>query len=114
MKRSSKHFLEDAIEYSDKAQRFVEDITYEEFCNDEKTFLDVTRALEIIGEALKNIPDEIRSQYPEIPWREIIGFRNTVTHVYFGINTKIVWNSAKEDTKFLKTRVQKILDNLEE
>jgi uncharacterized protein with HEPN domain len=114
VKRTIKHFLEDVIEYCDKAQNFVEGITFEEFCSDEKTFLAVTRVLEIIGEALKNIPEEVRSKYPEIPWREIIGFRNTVAHVYFGINTKIVWNSAKEDTKFLKPHIQKILDNLEE
>lgn len=114
MKRSIRHFLDYVIEYCDKAQEFVKDISYEEFCNDEKTFLAVTRALEIVGEALKYIPDEIRSKHTDIPWREIIGFRNTVIHIYFGINPKIVWNAAKEDTKFLKIHIQKILDELQD
>lgn len=114
MKRTIRHFLEDVIEYCDKAQKFTNNITYEEFCNDEKTFLAVTRALEIVGEALKHIPDDIRSKYPDIPWREIIGFRNTVVHIYFGINPKIVWNAAKDDTKFLKLHIQKIIDELQE
>lgn len=63
MKRSFKHFLEDALEYCEKAQKFVEDMTFKEFEQDEKTFLAVTRALEIIGEALKNIPDEFKNKY---------------------------------------------------
>lgn len=113
MKRSFRHFLEDAIEYCEKAQGFVNNITYEEFLADEKTFLAVTRALEIIGEALKNIPDEIKIKFPQVPWREIIGFRNTVAHVYFGVDPKIVWNTAKEDVKYLKTLIQCIIDDID-
>lgn len=111
MKRSIKHFIDDAIEYCEKAQQFTENMTFEEFEQDEKTFLAVTRALEIIGEALKNIPDDIKNKYQNIPWREIIGFRNTVAHAYFGVNKKIVWNSAKEDTKYLKTILAEIIDD---
>lgn len=114
MKRSIKHFIEDAIEYCEKAQEFTKNMTYEEFAADEKTFLAVTRALEIIGEALKNVPDEIKNKYLGIPWREIIGFRNTVAHAYFGINSKIVFNSAREDTKYLKTVLAEILSTIEE
>lgn len=89
-------------------------MTFEEFNHDKKTFLAVTRALEVIGEALKNVPDDFRNKYQGIPWREIIGFRNTVAHVYFGINSKIVYNSAKEDTKYLKTVLTEILDSFED
>lgn len=78
MKRSIKHFLDDALEYCEKAHGFVENMTFEEFDKDEKTFLAVTRALEIIGEALKNVPEEFKNKYLGIPWKEIIGFRNTV------------------------------------
>lgn len=114
MKRSIKHFLDDAIEYCDKAQIFVENMTFQEFVNDEKTFLAVTRALEIIGEALKNVPDDLKSKFQHIPWREIIGFRNTVAHAYFGIDAKIVWNAAKEDTKYLKALLNEIISTIEE
>lgn len=114
MKRSIKHFIEDAIEYCDKAEIFVKNMTFEEFERDEKTFLAVSRALEIIGEALKNVPDKIKNKYLGIPWREIIGFRNTVAHAYFGINKKIVYNSAKEDTKYLKTILTEIISTLDD
>lgn len=114
MKRSIRHFLDDAIEYCEKAQIFVDNMTYQEFVEDEKTFLAVTRALEIIGEALKNIPDELKNKFKHIPWREIIDFRNTVAHAYFGIDTKIVWNSAKEDTKYLKTLLLEIVKKIKE
>jgi len=113
MKRSVRHFLEDALEYCEKTQKFVSDMSYEEFLADEKTFLAVTRALEVIGEALKNIPDEIRNKFPQVPWREIIGFRNTVAHVYFGVDQKIVWNTAKEDVKYLKELIKCIIDDVD-
>jgi uncharacterized protein with HEPN domain len=113
MKRSIRHFLDDALEYCEKTQKFVADISYEEFRNDDKTFLAVTRALEIIGEALKNIPDEIKTKFPQVPWREIIGFRNTVAHVYFGVDPKIVWNTAKEDVKYLGQLIKVIIKDTE-
>lgn len=112
MKRDFRHFLDDALEYCQKTQKFVAGMTYEEFLSDDKTFLAVTRALEIIGEALKNIPDEIKIQFPQVPWREIIGFRNTVAHVYFGIDAKIVWNTAKEDVKYLEELIKSIIEHL--
>lgn len=113
MKRSIRHFLDDALEYCEKTQRFVADIDYEDFLADEKTFLAVTRALEIIGEALKNIPDETRAKFPQVPWREIVGFRNTVAHVYFGVDPKIVWNTAKEEIKYLKELIKCIINDID-
>ena len=113
MKRSIKHFLEDALEYCEKAQKFTNNMSFEEFANDEKTFMATTRALEIIGEALKNIPEDFKKQYHGIPWKEIIGFRNTVAHAYFGVDSKIVFNTAKEDTKYLKTILSRIIKDLD-
>lgn len=113
MKRSFRYFLDDALEYCEKTQKFVADMSYEEFLTDDKTFLAVTRALEIIGEALKNIPDEIKIKFPQVPWREIIGFRNTVAHVYFGVNPKIVWNTATEDVTYLKELINCIIESLD-
>lgn len=114
MKRSIRHFLEDALEYCEKAHKFVDNMTFEEFKSDEKTFLAVVRSLEIIGEALKNIPDEIKNKYIGIPWREIVGFRNTVAHAYFGIDAKIVYNSAKDDTIYLISLLKEVLKDIEE
>lgn len=113
MKRSIKHFLEDALEYCEKAQKFVGQMTFDEFASDEKTFLAVVRSLEIIGEALKNVPEEFRQKYVGIPWREIVGFRNTVAHAYFGINAKIVYNAAIEDTKYLIPLLKQMISDFD-
>ncbi|MFH0702054.1 MAG: DUF86 domain-containing protein [bacterium] len=114
MKRTFRHFLEDIVEYSDKAQKFTKDMNYEEFCSDEKTFMAVIRALEIIGEAINHIPKEIQDKSKEIPWYQIRGFRNKVVHEYFGIDKKVVWLTVKEDIPFLKDSICKILKEIAE
>ncbi len=113
-KRPYKHFLEDIFEYSKVAHDLVKTLSIEEFENNLTIFLATTRALEIIGEAIGNLPDEIKQRYPEIPWHEIRGFRNTVIHEYFGIDKEVVWSSAKNDTVFLAEQVSKILNELDD
>lgn len=113
MKRTYKHFLQDIIEYGETAESFVKNISFEEFEQDKKTFMAVIRALEIIGEAIRYIPDEIKKKYSEVPWHQVIGFRNTVIHEYFGIDKYIVWNTLTEDVPFLKQQISKILIDIE-
>ena len=69
MKKEIGDFIEDIVDAMDKSVNFVEGMSYEGFAQDDKTIFAVIRALEIIGEAVKNVPDEIRKNYPEIPWR---------------------------------------------
>jgi len=64
--------------------------------------------LEIIGEAVKNIPNDFRSKYSKIPWRDIAGFRDIVTHAYFGIVTERIWRIIKGDLPTLKKEILKI------
>ncbi|MDI6689664.1 MAG: DUF86 domain-containing protein [Actinomycetota bacterium] len=71
MEREVGDYIEDIIDAMDKAVSFVENISYEEFAKDDKTVFAVVRALEIIGEAVKNIPDDYRKKYPEIPWKDM-------------------------------------------
>ena len=68
---------------------------FREFCADDKTSSAVIRKLEIIGEATKNIPDNIQKQYPNIPWREMAGMRDKLIHFYFGVDYKLVWTTIK-------------------
>ena len=70
------------------------------------------RCLEIIGEAAKNIPQPIRKQYPEIPWKEMAGMRDKVIHFYFGVKFKTVWTTAKKDIPKLKPLMLKIKEDL--
>ena len=72
------------------AMDFVRDMSYEEFVKDTKTVYAVIRAIEIIGEAVKNIPEDVRNKYPEIPWRAMAGMRDKVIHAYFGVKLERV------------------------
>ena len=69
----------------------------------------VVRNLEIIGEAVKRLPEEIRKHYSDIPWKEIAGFRDVLIHDYFGIDTSVVWKTVVEDLPFLRKHIELIL-----
>ena len=97
MKRAYEDSLEDMLDNAEKALHFVNGMEYETFFRDEKTSYAVVRALEIIGEAARIVPDEVRTSLPELPWREISGMRNKLMHEYFGINSKVVWRTLQED-----------------
>jgi uncharacterized protein with HEPN domain len=83
-------YIEDIIEHMTYAQEFIGCTTFEEFANDKKTILSVTKCIEIGGEASKHIPDSIREKYPEVPWREMAGIRDRLVHGYFKVNLEIV------------------------
>ena len=73
MTRNVDLYLKDILQGMHDAEEFVEGFTYEEFTTDKKTFHAVVRAIEVIGEAAKNVPDSIRGKYPAVPWREMAG-----------------------------------------
>jgi uncharacterized protein with HEPN domain len=72
------------------------------------------RHLQIIGEAARGIPEDVRALAPEIPWSSIIGMRNILVHGYFDIDTDIVWNAATRDVLAIKPAVERLLKTLEE
>jgi len=111
-KREYTDYLLDILEAAAKVRQFVKDVEFETFCaNDEKVFA-VIRALEIIGEAAKNIPKSIRGRYTEIPWEDIVGMRNKVIHDYFGVDLEVIWKTLHEDLPPLQAAVAKILKDL--
>lgn len=109
MKRLYQDYLTDMLENAEKALDFVSGMDYDEFFEDEKTTYAVIRALEIIGEAAKMIPENVRKLNPEIPWREVTAMRNKLMHEYFGANMKVVWRTVQDDLPNIIPILRKIL-----
>jgi len=113
MKREIGDYVQDIIDSMVKSMKFVEGMKYEAFIHDDKTIFAVIRAIEVIGEAVKNIPDEAKKEYPEIPWRDMAGTRDKLIHGYFGVDLKRVWKTVKEEIPPLKPLFEKMLGDLE-
>ncbi len=107
--REYSDYLEDILDAIQKVADFVGEMSFEQFSRDDKTVFAVVRALEIIGEASKNIPDQVKADNADIPWREMAGIRDKLIHDYFGINLEVVWRTVKEDLPSLSPKLQKFL-----
>jgi len=102
-------YLEDIRDSLAKAQAFVRGMTYEQFAVDEKTSYAVIRALEIVGEATKRLPAELRARYPDQPWREMAGMRDKLVHHYFGVDLEVVWETATLEAPGLEAGIRSLL-----
>lgn len=109
MKREYADFLQDMLNNAELALDFVQGMEYDEFFEDEKSRYAVMRALEVIGEAARQIPDDVRTANPEIPWREITAMRNKLMHEYFGANMKVVWRTVQEDLPIIIPILKRML-----
>jgi uncharacterized protein with HEPN domain len=92
--RSYKMYLEDIILSMKRIEEYIHGLTFQEFKKDYKTVDAVIRNFEIIGEAAKNLPEEIKTQHPEVPWSEMYLLRNRISHEYFGVDYEIIWDIA--------------------
>jgi uncharacterized protein with HEPN domain len=113
MKRSVKLYINDILEYMERAESHINSLSFEEFLKEEKTCDAVIRCIEVIGEAAKNIPDEIRNRYPFIPWRDMAGMRDKIIHAYFIVDFETVWLVVKEEIPRLKPMIMKVSEDLE-
>ncbi len=114
MRRVVKLYIKDIINYMERAEEYIKGLTYKQFLDDKKTCDVVIRCIEVIGEASKSIPDEVRDKYHSIPWRDMAGMRDKVIHGYFTVNFEIVWKTVKEEIPKLKPLIRKVLEDLEE
>ncbi len=111
MKKESKLYLKDILDAMESIELFVKDISFDDFIKDDKTASAVIRKFEIIGEATKQIPDEIRQEYPTIPWKEMAGMRDRLIHFYSGVDYKLVWDTIKNRLPQVKPLIKKLLDS---
>jgi len=113
-KRPAKELLNDILNNIDKAISFVAYVNYKDFTkNDEKVYA-VIRAVEIIGEAANKISLDFRDKYTHVPWSEMVGMRNKISHEYFGVDLNIVWNTVKKELPELKQAIEEIIEELKE
>ncbi|MEM5810198.1 MAG: DUF86 domain-containing protein [Candidatus Aenigmatarchaeota archaeon] len=110
MKKDIKVFLNHMLESIEKIEEFMKNTTKENFFSSVLLQDAIIRRLEIIGEAVKNIPLEFRKKYKDIPWREIAGMRDKLIHGYFGVDLELVWEVVKRDLPKLKTKIKNILE----
>lgn len=101
MKRKSIQ-LTDILESINKIEIYTQGIDFDSFCNNTMMFDAVIRNLEIMGEAARSTPDEMKIKYPAIPWKQMIGVRNILIHEYFGIDNTIIWQIIKTNLPEIK------------
>jgi len=111
--RDYKLYLEDILNECENIRTFTQDIDYETFTDNIEKVYAVAKAFENIGEAVKNIPKEITVGYPDIPWSEIAKMRDVLTHHYFGIDDKVLWDTLGEEFDHFESVIQAILETLE-
>jgi len=103
-------FLEDILENINLIENSLEQISKSLFQTDLDKRDATLRRLEIIGEAVKNLPEEFRKKYPKVLWKDIAGFRDILTHAYFGVDLERVWEVVEKDLPKLKKQIEEILE----
>jgi uncharacterized protein with HEPN domain len=112
MSRTYKLYLQDILECCEKIKDYTKDVNFADFSADRKTIDAVVRNLEIIGEAVKNVPNEILQTRSEIDWKKTARFRDLVIHHYFKVDLEIVWDVVQNSLVSLENAVVQILENL--
>lgn len=102
--------LQDMLEAARRIRLYTENTAFEQFENDFKTQDAVLRNLEVLGEATKNIPEDFRCEYPDLPWSEMARTRDVLIHRYFGVNLDIIWGIAELELPKVIAELELILD----
>jgi uncharacterized protein with HEPN domain len=106
-------FLEHIAESIDLIRDYIEGMSRAEFIAARQVQDAVLRRLEIIGEAVKNMPQNLREEYPAVPWRTMSGLRDVLIHAYFRVDLELVWKTIKVELPKFRNSISKILTDLE-
>jgi uncharacterized protein with HEPN domain len=109
MIRDFRNYINDILNKCDYLIEGSKNLDYYEFIENDDLVRAFIRSLEIIGEAVKNIPNEIKNRDKSIPWRDIANMRNLLIHEYFGIDYEIVWDTIKNDIPVLREKIKKLI-----
>ena len=110
--RGAKLYLVDIENSLGKIESYTRNLSFDDFVSNQQVIDAVVRNLEIVGEAVRNMPNNIISTHPEIPWEKIIGMRNKVIHEYFGVDEEIVWKTIREDMPVFRSQIARVLEKL--
>ncbi|MDI6735527.1 MAG: DUF86 domain-containing protein [bacterium] len=112
--RDIRDYLQDILDSIREVKEFIENMEFEDFAEDKKSINAVVRSLEVIGEAAKKIPDNLREKYPQIPWKRMAGMRDKLIHEYWGVDLEIVWEVINSELPPISPLIQKVLGDMEE
>jgi uncharacterized protein with HEPN domain len=110
-RRLWKHRITDILESINKIQNYVDDMKSDDFQKDEKTIDAVIRNFIIIGEAARNVPDDISAKYPDIPWQLMGDMRNFAVHEYWGVELSTIWKTIQDDLPPLVPSLNRVIDS---
>lgn len=112
MTRSVGILLAEILQAIELLRRYTDGLSYQDFENDVEKQDSVIRRLEIIGEAVKGVPADVRTAYPAIPWSEIAGARDVLIHEYFRVDLELTWEMIQEDLPPLAREVERMVREL--
>jgi uncharacterized protein with HEPN domain len=110
-RRLWKYRITDILDSIKKIQNYVDQMEFDDFEKDEKTIDAVIRNFIVIGEAARNIPDEISAKYPNIPWRVMGDMRNFAVHEYWGVELSTIWKTIRDDLPPLVPSLSRVIDS---
>lgn len=106
--RDPKLLLEDIVAAIRKIERYTAGMDWERFRQDEKTTDAVVRNLEVVGEAVRRLPEDFIARHPNVPWRQAAGLRNRIVHDYFGLDLEIIWEVIQHDLPRLRQQLENL------
>ena len=114
MNRIYLDYIQDILDSIRDIESFIKGMTFEEFKKDRKTINAVVRSIEVIGEASKKIPPDLKAKYSDVPWKKMAGIRDKLIHEYFGIDLEILWVVSKKEIKQIKPAILRIRIDIQE